>query len=106
MIEAFQNINKAFDIFQLFQCTGMTCQIAICQGKLFFQKIEISFLIDHQHSHNPQPDFAFECFINILESSTVFGKVIPYCFGPSVSVGSIFYMAYCSIYITKEGNHK
>ena len=34
------------------------------------------------------------------------GKVIHYCFGPSVSAVSISSMVYCSIYTTKEKDHK
>ena len=42
----------AFDVAEFFQRTGVAGQIAVCQLELFFQKIEISFLIDHQNSHN------------------------------------------------------
>ena len=42
-------------------------EIAVGQRELLFQKIEISFLIYHQNSHDAQSDLAFECFINILE---------------------------------------
>ena len=57
----------AYDISQFFQGTGMAGKIAVGQRELFFQKIEISFLIYHQNSHDAQSDLAFECFINILE---------------------------------------
>ena len=33
-------------------------------------------------------------------------RVIHYCFGPSVSAVSISSMVYCSIYTTKERDHK
>ena len=56
-----------YDISQFFQGTGMAGKIAVCQRELLFQKIEISFLIYHQNSHDTQSDLAFECFINILE---------------------------------------
>ena len=57
----------AYDISQFFQGTGMTGKVAVGQCELFFQKIEISFLIHHQNSHDTQSYLAFECFINILE---------------------------------------
>ena len=57
----------AYDISQFFQGTSMACLLYTSQRELLFQKIEISFLIYHQNSHDAQSDLAFECFINILE---------------------------------------
>ena len=44
----------AYDISQFFQGTGMTGKVAIGQCELLSQKIEISFLINHQNSHDTQ----------------------------------------------------
>ena len=57
-----------YDISQFFQGTGMAGQIVVCQRALLFQKIELGFLIYHQNSHDTEPDLAFRCFVNILES--------------------------------------
>ena len=62
----------AYDISQFFQGTGMAGKIAVGQRELLFQKIEISFLIYHQNSHDAQSDLAFECLLIYWNASIIY----------------------------------
>jgi hypothetical protein len=55
------------DVIFCLKRLGVACEIAIGDAEQFLERIEIGRFIDHQHTHDAQPDSVVKSLVDILD---------------------------------------
>ena len=60
--ESFLHLN----VFFLFQCLQVRCQVTIGKVKQFFKRVKVVAFISNQYAHDLQADAVFKGFIKLI----------------------------------------